>query len=324
MIVSAAYAPRNFWGVPAMNSVAHVLDALPRFDPARATFNASDLSPASVVASVEQFGCAWIKGLFDPAELARFDAVIAANIEGIENVYRDLGFDGDFNIGFPLYFASEENRNRTQGLFKSTYPGVFDPAKMTGADTTRLATFVFAALQRCGLTKPIARYLDVDELCTSAAITHIRNFKPRGDKWFGEFHQDNKLYDRKAEILTLWFPFRYEHGRMPSLEFLPVSLDDHLPTVSACGIDNNLFEAGAFWRPAYRLGDAMLLSGFVPHRTYIEPGMTRERTSVDFRFFASAVPAPIYARPMVSKVKETARRAKAVLASRAKRLFAAS
>src|SRR3954454_12645128 len=69
---------------------------------------------------------------------------------------------------------------------------------------------------------------------------------------------------------------------MPSLEFLPVSLDDHLPTVSACGIDNNLFKADAFWRPAYELGDAMLLSGFVAHRTYIEPGMTQERTSVRF------------------------------------------
>ena len=115
---------------------------------------------------------------------------------------------------------------------------MFDPAKMNGVDTTRLATFVFAALNRCGLTKPIGRYLGLRELCTSPAITHIRNFKPRSEKWFGEFHQDNKLYDKKAEILTLWFPFRYEHGRMPSLEFLPVSLDDHLPTVSACGIDN--------------------------------------------------------------------------------------
>ena len=108
---------------------------------------------------------------------------------------------------------------------------------------------------------------------------------------------------------------------MPSLEFLPVSLDDHLPTVSACGIDNNLFKADAFWRPAYELGDAMLLSGFVPHRTYIDPGMTQERTSVDFRFFASAVPNPIYARPTVSKIKETARWAKAAVGERAKRLL---
>jgi hypothetical protein len=304
-----------------MDSVAHVIESLPRFDAANATFSAKDIRPANVIASIEQFGCAWIKGLFDPAELRKFDAIIAANIEGIEKVYRDLGFGDEFNIGFPLYFAAKADRVKTQQLFQSSYPGVFDPAKMDGVDTTRLATFVFAALNRCGLTKPIGRYLGLRELCTSPAITHIRNFKPRSEKWFGEFHQDNKLYDKKAEILTLWFPFRYEHGRMPSLEFLPVSLDDHLPTVSACGIDNNLFKADAFWRPAYELGDAMLLSGFVPHRTYIEPGMSQERTSVDFRFFASAVPNPIYARPTVSKIKETARWAKAAVGERAKRLL---
>ena len=213
-----------------MDSVAHVIESLPRFDPANATFSAQDIRPANVIASIEQFGCAWIKGLFDPAELRKFDAIIAANIDGIENVYRALGFGDEFNIGFPLYFAAEIDPIKTQQLFQSSYPGVFDPAKMDGVDTTKLANFTFAALSRCGLTKPIGRYLGLRELCTSPAITHIRNFKPRSEKWFGEFHQDNKLYDKKAEILTLWFPFRYEHGRMPSLEFLPVSLDDHLPT----------------------------------------------------------------------------------------------
>jgi hypothetical protein len=37
----------------------------------------------------------------------------------------------------------------------------------------------------------------------------------------------------------------------------------------------------------------MLLSGFVPHRTYVESSMTLERTSIDFRLFASPVPKPI-------------------------------
>jgi hypothetical protein len=304
-----------------MDSVAHVIEMLPRFDPTKATFDAKTQSPAAVINSIEQFGCAWIKRLFDPTELKRFDAVIAANIEGIEQVYRDLGFGDDFNIGFPLYFASEANRDWAQQLFRNSYPGVFDPVKMAGADNTKLAVFVFAALGRCGLIQPIARYLGLDELCTSSAITHIRNFKPRTEKWFGEFHQDNKLYDMKAEILTLWFPFRYEHGRMPSLEFLPVRPSDHLPTVTRCGIDNDLFHAHAFWRPAYRLGDAMLLSGFVPHRTYIEPGMTQERTSVDFRFFGSAVPNPIYARPVVARLKETVRWAKAGVKRRAEQLL---
>jgi hypothetical protein len=134
----------------------------------------------------------------------------------------------------------------------------------------------------------------MDPLYTSAALCHIRSFIPSGIKWFGEFHQDNRLYNSDAEILTLWFPFRYQHGPMPSLEFLPFRSKSHLPCVSVCGIDNEMFEPGVFWRPAYELGDAMLLSGFVPHRTYVETDMTLERTSVDFRFFASAVPSPIF------------------------------
>jgi hypothetical protein len=186
-------------GALAMDSVAHVIDALSRFDPAKATFDAKGLSPANVIASIQQFGCAWIKGLFDPAELTRFDAIIAANIDGIEKVYRDLGFDDEFNIGFPLYFASEANRDRAHEPFHNSYPSVFDPAKMAGTDTTRLAVFVFATLKRYRLSKPIARYLGLDELCTSAAITHIRNFKPRSEKWFGEFHQDNKITSSTTE-----------------------------------------------------------------------------------------------------------------------------
>jgi hypothetical protein len=107
--------------------------------------------PADVIHSIEQFGCAWLKRLFDPTELKRFDAVIATNIDGIEKVYRDLGLGDAFNIGFPLYFASEANRDWAQQLFRNSYPGVFDSAKMTGAESTKLAAFVFAALRRCGL-----------------------------------------------------------------------------------------------------------------------------------------------------------------------------
>jgi hypothetical protein len=55
-------------------------EALTRFDPAKATFDARTLSPADVIHSIEQFGCAWLKGLFDPTELKTFDAVIATKI----------------------------------------------------------------------------------------------------------------------------------------------------------------------------------------------------------------------------------------------------
>jgi hypothetical protein len=49
--------------------------------------------------------------------------------------------------------------------------------------------------------------------------------------------------------------------------------------------------------------------------------MTLERTSVDFRFFASPVPNPIYARPVIARLKETTKWAKAAVNRRAKRFF---
>lgn len=163
-----------------------------------------------------------------------------------------------------------------------------------GLDNTKLPTFVFRVLQQVGLNKVVAEYLGMERLYVSPAACHIRSMQPDGSQSFGEFHQDNRLYNSDAEIMTIWFPFRYQHGPMPSLEFLPVRSDSHFPCISQCGIDNEIFDPEVFWRPAYELGDAMLLSGFSPHRTYFEADMTLERTSIDFRIFASPLPAPIY------------------------------
>ena len=264
------------------------------FEPAKATFEARNLDPAKVKLSLESFGCAWITNLFDTKALAEFDQTITINIAHIEETYRALGLPDGFNVGFPLYFASEANCDKAQGLFKSMYPNLFDPERMVDVDNGKLAQYVFERMRLSGLDVAVKSYLQMDHLYTSAAICHIRSFTPSGVDWFGEFHQDNRLYNSDAEILTLWFPFRYQHGPMPSLEFLPLKSKSHLPCSSVCGIDNEMFEAGAFWRPAYQLGDAMLLSGFVPHRTYVESSMTLERTSIDFRLFASPVPKPIY------------------------------
>lgn len=271
------------------------------FDPADATFDAHDFDAAAVKASLVRFGCAWIKRLFDPAALAEFDKRISSNIADIEELNRALGMHDTWNIGFPLYFAAEMSREKAQEMFRSTYPQVFDPARMNGADNNKLANFVFANLARCGLDAVVGDYLGMKPLYTSAAICHIRNFKPLPMDWFGELHQDNRLYSSDNEILTLWFPFKYSHGTMPSLEFLPLRSKSHLPCSSDCGIDNEMFAPEAFWRPHYQIGDAMLISGFVPHRTYIETHMTQDRTSIDFRMFASGVPSPIYAPEPESK-----------------------
>jgi hypothetical protein len=132
------------------------------FNPAEATFESGSLDSARVRGSLERFGCAWIKGLFDPKVLAEFDHTISVNIERVEESYRALGLPDTFNVGFPLYFASEANREKAQGLFRSTYPSMFDPEKMDGVDNSKLANCIFTELRRSGLDEAIGAYLKMD------------------------------------------------------------------------------------------------------------------------------------------------------------------
>jgi len=264
------------------------------FKPETATFKAERFDPAAIRWSLERYGCALIRGLFPIDPLMQFHAVIDRNADNIGELYDAMGVPRGFNVGWPLYFAGTSPRSAVRACFRDSYPQLFDPARMGGVDSTPLPRFVFRRLLETGLNKVIRDHLRIPRLYTSAAICHIRKFVPEGMAWFGEFHQDNRLYSSDAEILTLWFPFNYLHGTMPTLEFLPVRSRSHFPCVSACGIDNALFDSRVLWRPQYQLGDGMLLSGYAPHRTVAEPQMKDSRTSVDFWFFASDVPAPIY------------------------------
>lgn len=257
------------------------------FNPADVTFDAASIDPSAIRHSLDSCGCAWIKGLFDRHRLAEFDGVIAHNIEGIESIYDELGIKDDYSVSFPIYFAARRDRTRVQQIFRASHPAAFNPSGMRGTDTARLANFVFASLRRRGLSSLIARWLKMTRIYSSAALSHLRSLKPRG-QWRGDLHQDASFFDPSASLLTLWFPLRYEHGLMPSLELLPFRGQT---------IISGAFDPEAFWRPGFQLGDAVLFTGFFPHRTYVEDGMTMERTSCDFRFYAKRVPAPLYDPP---------------------------
>lgn len=272
------------------------------FAPERATFYAGAFNQGEVNAAVATYGCALIKRLFHPERLAEFDALIARNIEGIQATLKRHGLDPSMGHGWPLYFAEDLDPELIQETFCRSAPSFFDPRKMAGLPCTSLAAYVSSRLRETTLDAVIRRGigLRLRRLYTSAAICHIRNFIPvqrdqiaEAERGF-EFHQDNKLYDVTHPILTLWFPFRYEQGKMASLEFLPRAEKAFLPTVTKCGIARDAYPKEAFWSPEYELGDAVLISGWSPHRTYYPPGISKERTSIDMRFFGSRVPEPLY------------------------------
>lgn len=272
----------------------------PKFTPAKATFHASSLTEGAVVESLRDFGCALIQRLFDPRDLAMFDARIERNSIGADEALRAGGAPENFNVGFPLYFGGADSSQLIHSRLRNTYPNIFDPALMVGMDCESVPKYVFNVLRKTGLSEIFRRYLGLERLCTSAAICHIRKFDfPVGEDLHEaekglEFHQDNRLYDLEPEMLTLWFPFRYEHGKMASLEFLPVSKKILLPTITRCGIDRDSIPQEMFWSPAYEIGDAVLISGYSPHRTYYPRNGNKARTSIDVRFFSTPVPEPIF------------------------------
>lgn len=268
------------------------------FEQSMATFNATDIDPVKVRQSLGAYGCAWIRGLFDPVDLMKLDERIERNMDGADALLRASGAPDGYNVGFPMYVAGRNSRWRVRRRLSRSYPQIFDPAMMRFMDCNSLPRLVFNALRRSGLDAVMRDYLKLKRLQTSAAICHVRRFEPIPDPTPGmlrsfEFHQDNRLYRLDPEILTLWFPFRYEHGAMPSLEFVPIRAVSDLPCQTACGIDRSMFDDSAFWLPEYKLGDAVLISGYSPHRTCYPRGNRRSRTSVDFRFFQTPVPKPI-------------------------------
>jgi len=48
------------------------------------------------------------------------------------------------------------------------------------------------------------------------------------------------------------------------------------------------FASENFWRPSVGPGDALLFRGDILHRTHVLPEMTRDRTSIELRFFSAA------------------------------------
>lgn len=243
--------------------------------------------------------------------LAIFDERIERNLTGIDAVLQELRAPpGYLNVGFPLYFVGNDDTTAVHRTFRKSYPAAFNARAMRDMNCTDLTDYVFSRLRSTGLDEIIRRYLGMRSLYTSPAACHIRKIglPPNGqtireaERGF-EFHQDNKLYRLEREMLTLWFPFRYEHGRMASLEFLPRRFEGFVPTVTECGIDRDAYRPEEFWRPAYELGDAVLISGYNPHRTYYPEGVCKERTSIDMRFIPKRLPRPIYARPLGHRIR---------------------
>lgn len=95
--------------------------------------------------------------------------------------------------------------------------------------------------------------------------------------------------DAILDMVTCWIALAPCGTDAPGLEFVTRRLGGLCPLpelaearVRAC------FTPAEFWRPVMNPGDALLFRGDLLHRTYVTPEMSRDRTSIELRFFPTA------------------------------------
>lgn len=99
----------------------------------------------------------------------------------------------------------------------------------------------------------------------------------------GEFPPDALL-----SMVTCWIALTPCGAESPGLELVTQRLEGLLTPANLIEEDvRKRFTAELFWRPVMEPGDALLFRGDMLHRTHVTRAMTKDRTSLEFRFFSA-------------------------------------
>jgi hypothetical protein len=111
-----------------------------------------------------------------------------------------------------------------------------------------------------------------------------------------DWHQDGALGVRfplesgpvipMTELLTCWIPLNACGADSPGLEFVrrPQPALLHFTELGDSALRKR-FSPAEFWAPTLEFGDGVVFLNNVLHRTYVRPGMRRDRLSVEYRIF---------------------------------------
>jgi hypothetical protein len=162
---------------------------------------------------------------------------------------------------------------------------------------------VLQAVAASALRGPIEQALGPAPLC-NLDQSWIRHGQP-AHSW----HQDGALHfdfmahaqapaapDALLEMLTCWIALTPCGVDAPGLEWVDAP---HLPLLQPSELTEQAVQARlvqqrghAVVRPALQAGDALLFDGALLHRTHVTPSPSKNRTSLELRFFrADAWPA---------------------------------
>jgi ectoine hydroxylase-related dioxygenase (phytanoyl-CoA dioxygenase family) len=105
---------------------------------------------------------------------------------------------------------------------------------------------------------------------------------------FLSYPDDNYPEDAILRMVTCWIALDSCGVDAPGLELITQKQTRLLPPAELShGWIREQFPPDQFWRPRLEPGDALLFPGDVLHRTHVTPAMTRDRTSLELRFFGA-------------------------------------
>lgn len=123
--------------------------------------------------------------------------------------------------------------------------------------------------------------------------TFLRRVKPQLENSYVPFHQDITVLAITG--INVWIPLMACGEDSPSLEIMAQRTTRVFPTVTSAGDYNQTeitaenvyaeFPPALRFYPKPALGDAVLFLGSTVHRSHIAPGMTKERLSLEMRFY---------------------------------------
>jgi hypothetical protein len=144
-----------------------------------------------------------------------------------------------------------------------------------------------------GLERLIGEAVGGPFICNPDQSWVRRKSAPAGGQGW---HQDGGLWVQyplepgpvpaMTALATCWIPLDQCDGSRPGLELIrrPLTHLLHFTELDDAKVRRR-FAPEDFWAPRVEVGEALIFRPGVLHRTHFAPGMTRDRLSVEYRFF---------------------------------------
>ena len=258
------------------------LTGVPRID-------ASELDADILASAITNHGCLLVRGLIDPAGVARMVADIDRAFDAsAAKVYAHVGTEAGSwfqpfrptNGAPPVSFGHRWWVQEAGGVLAGDSP----PAFFTMAEI----------FEEAGLREVVAGYLGEPPVLSLDKCTLRR--VPLG-LTPPEWHQDGQFLGEGIRVLNVWLALSPCGGTRPSpgLDVVPKRFDEIVETGTdgamldwAVGHGKALQEAAdaPIERPEFDAGDALLFDELFLHRTAMDDTMTEERYAIESWFFA--------------------------------------